>query len=208
MAKHAQSIEKDILTRIQKHGRGWVFTSSDFLDCGGRGTVLSALLRLKRNGLIRQLARGLYDLPKSDPKLGTLAPAADAVADALARRDSVRVQPSGAYAANMLRLSEQVPMKVVFLTDGPSRKVMLGRQEIALKHTTPRNMAPAGRVSGLVIQALRHLGKGRVSDDVVVQLSKQLDQESRNQVRADIPYAPAWIAAILRRLGRQPKVQE
>jgi hypothetical protein len=80
-----------------------------------------ALTRLCRKGVIRQLARGLYDFPIDHPSLGRIAPSADAVAKALAARDAVRLQPAGAYAANMLGLSDQVPTKVVFLTR-PLRK--------------------------------------------------------------------------------------
>jgi hypothetical protein len=46
-----------------------------------------------------------------------------------------------------------VPVKIVFLTDGPSRVVAFGGQQIMLRHTTPRNMATAGLISGTVIQA-------------------------------------------------------
>jgi len=190
-----------MLSRVQANDAGWVFTPADFLDLGGRVTVLSALFRFKKAGAIRQLARGLYDHPKNDPQLGILLPNADAIATALARRDAVRFQAFGAYAANLLGLSEQVPMKVVFLTDGHARKVQIGRQQIVLKHTTARNMATAGRVSGLVIQALRYLGKRNVTDDIVARLAKRLDGAGRDQIRIDAQYAPAWIAAIMRQIA-------
>jgi len=73
-----------------------------------------------QSGLIRQLARGLYDYPATDPELGTLAPPPDALAKAFAGRYAVRLQPSGAYAANLLGLSTQIPMKIVYLADGRS----------------------------------------------------------------------------------------
>lgn len=208
MPKHAHSIEKDVLSRVLSNNAGWVFTPADFLDLGGRTTVLSALFRLKKSGEIRQLTRGLYDRPRTDPDLGTLLPTADTIAAALARRDAVRIQAFGAHAANLLGLSEQVPMKVVFLTDGTARKVQIKRQQIVLKHTTARNMITAGRISGLVIQALRYLGKQNVTDDILARLRNRLDSTGRDQIRADAQYAPAWIAAIMRRLadgtGGQP----
>jgi hypothetical protein len=160
-----------------------------------------ALTRLTRKGVIRQLARGLYDFPIDHPSLGRIAPSADAVAKALAARDAVRLQPAGAYAANMLGLSDQVPAKVVFLTDGPSRRVQLGQREIVLQRTTPRNMATAGRISGTVIQALRYLGQRHVDDRVVATLNRQLSAADKAQLGSDLKYAPAWIAAILRRLA-------
>ena len=120
---------------------------------------------------------------------------------ALADKDSSRLQPSGAYAANLLGLSEQVPAKVVFLTDASDRRVTVGKQEIILKRTTPKNMATAGRTSGLVIQALRYLGQDRVDDAVVVHLRNRLSPADRQQLMKDIRYAPAWIGEIFRRLA-------
>ena len=92
-------------------------------------------------------------------------------------------------------------MKIVFLTDGPARRVQLGKQVIMLKHTTPRAMATAGRVSGLVIQALRHIGQRYVDDAIVARLQKRLSDVDRKQLLQDIRYASAWIAALLRRVA-------
>jgi hypothetical protein len=160
-----------------------------------------ALTRLSRKGVIRQLARGLYDYPIDHPRLGRVAASADAVAKAMASRDAVRLQPAGAYAANVLGLSDQVPMKIVFLTDGPTRRVKLGQREIVLKRTTPRNVATAGRKSGTVIQALRYLGQRHVDDKVLAILRRQLNDADKAQLLKDLSYAPAWVADTLRRLA-------
>ena len=106
----------------------------------------------------------------------------------------------GAYAANMPGLSEQVPSRVVFLTDGPAREVKIGRREIILQHTTPRNMATAGRKSGTFIQALRYLGKEHVDDEVRAILRRQIADDDRSAIRKDLRHAPAWIADLLRPL--------
>jgi len=202
MKKTMQSVDSKVLSRIYGHKRGWVFIPSHFSGLGSRDAVASALKRHKQSGVIRQLARGLYDYPRKDDQLGVLLPSADDIAKALAGRDAIRLQPSGAYAANLLGLSTQVPMKVVYLTDGSSKTVQVGNQQIILKNTTPKNMATAGKISGLVIQALRHLGQNRVDDDVIAQLDRQLDDAARRQLMKDIRYAPAWIAEIFRQLVR------
>src|SRR5262249_57532941 len=116
-----------------------------------------------RNGTVRRRGGGVYDFRKGHPVLGLLSPSADAVARALAGRDRTRLQPAGAYAANILGLSEQVPAKAVFLTDGPSRTVKIGPMTIQLRRTTPRNMEAAGRLTGLLIQALPDLGEEHVT---------------------------------------------
>jgi hypothetical protein len=200
MGKHKTSIDRLVSERIRERGLGWVFTPSAFGDLGSRTAVDLALFRQKSNGVIRQLSRGLYDYPKIDPQLGTLSPSSDAIAEALKGHSAIRLQPSGAYAANLLGLSEQVPMKLVFLTDGPSRIVRVGNQLIVLRRTTPRNMATAGRISGLVIQALRHLGQDQINDTVVDRLSKRLSKDDKKQLLHDMKYAPIWMAPVMHKV--------
>lgn len=202
MAKHAQSIDGKIIARIMGHGRGWVFTPADFLDLGSRTAVSTTLKRLKAAGTIRAIARGLYDYPRQDPSLGLLTPSTDTIADALKGRDDLRLQPSGAHAANLLGLSEQVPVRTVFLTNGRARKVQLGKRQIILKTTTSRQMATAGRVSGLVIQALRWLGRRNVNSTTINLLRQRLTAPDKQQLRKDLRYAPAWVAEIMRQVAQ------
>lgn len=179
-----------------------MFSPNQFLDLGNRSAIGVALHRLAKSGTIRRLSRGLYDYPKQHPVYGVLAPDPDAVAKALAGKHGVRIQPSGAYAANLLGLSDQVPAKVVFLTDGPAKRVRIGTQEIALKRTTPRNMATAGRLSGLIIQALRYLGKAHVDDATLRRLQQKLNASDLKPLTRDLANAPAWIGDILRQLAK------
>lgn len=201
MGKHVQSIDNKVLSRIYGHDRGWVFTPADFRDLGSPTAVRLALMRHVRAGTIRQLARGLYDFPRRDPQLGVLAPSVDAIANALKTRHAIRLQPSGGYAANLLGLSDQVPMKIVFLTDGSNRRIPLGKLQIILKRTTPRNMATADKMSGLVIQALRHLGARHVDDHIVASLRRRLSAADKKQLLLDLRYAPAWIARIMQQVA-------
>ena len=196
-----QSIDSKILSRIYGRGKGCVVTPGHFMDLGSRQAVDLVLHRLAKKGTLRRLARGLYDYPRIDPDLGPLSPTTDAIVKALKGRDRILLEPSGGYAANLLGLSDQVPMKIVFLTDGPARRVQIGKQVIMLKHTTPRAMATAGRVSGLVIQALRHIGQRYADDAIVTHLKKRLSDDDKKQLLQDIRYAPAWIATILRRVA-------
>lgn len=197
MAKKSQTVESKILNRIYGHGRGWVFTPKHLQALGKRDAIESAIRRLRAGGTIRQLARGLYDYPINDPVLGPVTPSAEAIARALVVRDAIRLQPAGAYAANVLGLSEQVPSRIVFLTDGPSRKVKIGRREIHLDHTTPRNMATAGRKSGTVIQALRYLGQDQVNEQVRAAIKRQLTPTERQTLQKDLISAPVWVADFL-----------
>src|SRR5277367_1602694 len=198
LKRSPQSIDTKVIYRIRGKGRGSVHVPRDFLDLGSREAVDLAMHRLARKGTIRRLARGVYDFPKEHPVLGLLAPTADAVAHALAGRDRTRLQPAGAYAANALGLSEQVPAKAVFLTDGPSRTVRIGPTTIQLRRTTPRNMAAAGRLSGLVIQAFRELGKEHVTPGRIEHLKRTLPADKRRELLKDLTLAPAWMHPIFR----------
>jgi len=204
MGKHAQSIDSQVVGRIRRMRPGTVVTAAHFSDLGTRAAIDHALSRGARAGTVRKLARGLYDSPRRHPRLGLLAPSTDAVARALAGRDASRLQPSGAHAANLLGLSDQVPVRAVYLTDGRTRTVRIGKRTVALKRTTPRNMATAGRISGTVIQALRWLGRRGLNDRAVDTLRQRLTDDDRRQLLADLRFAPAWIADVVRRVARPP----
>ena len=206
MGKHKQSVDTQVLSRIEKHDAGWVFTPTDFVDLGSRTAVATALKRHKACGTIRQLGRGIYDIPRHHAKLGVLWPSPEAIVASVKNRDSVRVKPTGAYAANLLGLSDQVPSKIFYLTDGPARTVKMGNMTISFKRTTPRNMATSDRVSGLVIQALRWLGPKNVNNRMVNILRKRFDQSAKKQLLDDIRYSPVWIADIMRQIAQKPGV--
>src|SRR5215470_15046647 len=203
LTRSTQSIDSKILYRIRGNGRGSVFVPGDFLDLGSRQAVDVALHRLARKGTIRRLARGVYDFPKQHPVLGPLSPSADAVARALAGRDRTRLQPAGAYAANILGLSEQVPAKAVFLTDGSSRTVQIGPTTIQLRRTTPRNMEAAGRLSGLLMQALRELGEEHVTPERREHLKRTIPADKRRELLKDLRLVPAWMHPIFRELAQE-----
>jgi len=188
---------------IRSRGRGAVFVPADFLEIGSRVAVDVVLHRLVRQGTIRRLARGVYDFPKEHPVLGPLSPSAEDIARALAGRDRTRIQPAGAYAANALGLSEQVPAKAVFLTDGPTRTVKIGPTTIQLRRTTPKNMEAAGRLSGLLIQALRELGQEHVTQQRIDHLKRTIPVGKRRELLKDLRLAPAWIHPIFRELAEE-----
>jgi Family of unknown function (DUF6088) len=201
MGKHSHSVDTQVLHRIRSQGEGWVFTPQDFADLGSRDAVATALRRHKAADTIRLLGRGLYDVPRRHPLLGELWPDIESIKQALERKDGLRLQPTGIYAANLLGLSEQVPAKVVFLTDGASRVVKVGPTEIELKRTTPRHMAAAGKLSGLVIQALRSFGQAHVHRRHVQRLRERIPAGDRAGLLDDLPLAPAWMHPLLRELA-------
>jgi len=184
------------MARARAAGRGGVFTPSDFLDIAARSTVDQALSRLVVKGKLRRLLRGLYDFPKIHPRLGLLSPAVDDVAQALARETGSRVQIAGARAANALGLTTQVPAKSSYLTDGPSRRVVLGKRVVDIRHASPKHLIAPGSPAGTVVQALRHVGPMRAADVVQV-ASSFLSAHDKKVLASSAVQAPAWMQPTL-----------
>ena len=190
------SVPDRLMKRVRASGRGSVFTPSDFLTVAARSSVDQALSRLVKGGQLRRLARGLYDFPKLHPKLGALSPAPDDVAHALARETGSQVQIAGARAANALGLSTQVPAQSTYLTDGPSRRVVLGKRVVDLRHASPKHLIAPGSPAGTVVQALRHVGPVRAADVAQV-AARRLSANDKKTLASTAVQAPAWMRPTL-----------
>ena len=198
------SVESRIGRHVRRCVRGSVFTPASFAGWGSRAAIDKALQRLVAQGVLRRLSRGWYDKPRTDELLGPLWPTVESVVKALVGREKSRVQPAGLYAANLLGLSEQVPARIVLLTDGTGRSVRIGPMQLLLKRTSPRNMRTAGRLGGLVIQALKSLGKQHITPEVLARLCERLPAPERAGLLEDAVLAPGWMQPILRELARMP----
>ncbi len=192
-----QSIEAAVKNRITGHGPGWCFTPIYFRDLGNDTSIRKALSQLEKQQFIRRLARGLYDYPKKHDILGVIPPDSNEVAKAIAEKDGVQIQPAGAHAANLVGLSMQVPGRIIFLTEGASKKVKVGNQEIIFKKTTKKNMLSAGTREGLLIQALRNLGKDHIDQKARIQISKFLKDSTKEEIKKNMKFAPAWIRTLV-----------
>ena len=190
------SVPDRLMKRVRASGRGSVFTPSDFLTVAARSSVDQALSRLVKGGQLRRLARGLSDFPKLHPKLGALSPAPDDVAHALARETGSQVQISGARAANALGLSTQVPAQSTYLTDGPSRRVVLGKRVVDLRHASPKHLIAPGSPAGTVVQALRHVGPVWAADVAQV-AARRLSANDKKTLASTAVQAPAWMRPTL-----------
>ena len=193
-----QSIDNKIYIKIKKAKRGSLFFSDDFLSFGSAKAVSKALERLVKKGNLMRVARGIYARLDKDPLLGTLKPTTEKIAEAISRRDKARIIPTGSLALNVLGLSTQVPVNVVYYTDGAARNIDLGQRKIVFKKTTPKNLAAIGKISSLVIQALKEIGKDKVTDEEIDKILKHLKKEEPYRLEHDIKLAPEWIRIIMR----------
>jgi hypothetical protein len=194
-----QSVDDEIVIKLRKAGRGSLFFTEDFVSFGTAKAVSKALERLVKNGEINRVSRGIYTRKKVNPIIGPLDPTTEAIAEAIRRRDKARIIPAGPAALNALGLSTQIPMNVVYLTDGAARKIDLGRRKILFKKTVPKNLVAIGKISSLVIQALKEIGKDKATEKEIEIILKHLQNEEQYRLEHDIKLAPEWIRVIMRK---------
>ena len=190
-------VENKIAAALKSYPKGSVLFVDDFLDYGNPESVKKALLRLKEKEILVRLAHGTYLYPKIDKELGVLFPSTEKIAKAIARRDKARVVPTGVQALNKLGLSPQVPLKVVYLTDGAARTVNVGKRTITFKKTGPKNLLTKGEISGLAIQALKTIGQNKVDRNGIEKILSILKREKEENIINDAKLSPAWINRIL-----------
>lgn len=195
-----KSVAEQIKDQIAEHEPDWCFSPKDFLDLAGRAALDKAFSRLCRDGSIRRIGRGLYDVPRYSELLNTtLSPSGEQIAQAVARKYGWRIIPTGAHAANMLNLSTQVPMKMVYQSDGPSKEMTFGSRTIYFKKTSPKKLA-ASELGGLLINALKYLGKARVTSKVMSKLSNRFDEFQKRQLLEDARFGADWIFEVIQRI--------
>ncbi len=190
-------VEHKVVEKLKSLQKESILFADDFLDSGTPESINKALFRLREKDMLIRLAHGIYLYPKKDKDLGVLYPSAEQIAIAIAKRDRARIIPTGVQALNKLGLSTQIPLKVVFLTDGAARSIKIGKRTITFKKTSPKNLLVKGEISGLVIQALKSIGQDKIEDDVLKKLLTVLKKEKKEIILHDAKLAPAWINKIL-----------
>jgi hypothetical protein len=204
-----QAIEQKILSRIYGRGRGWVFSKTDFVAEFSETNIHKALSSLTKAGTIRRVFLGVYDYPRQSDLLGQLSPDIDQIAQALARKFNWRIQPAGDTALNLLGLSTQVPGKWLYLSDGPSRRYAIGEQELAFRKTALKDTGFALRESGLLVPAIKALGKEHIDAAVIEKLRQWLEQKLptlpnlRTRLLRDTRMVTGWIFEIIKQICQE-----
>ena len=193
-----------IMKRVSAHASGrWVCSPKDFLDLGSREAVDQALSRLVIAGQLRRVGHGLYDMPRITNVLKRPAPVdLNAAIAALARRDGVRIMPDGLMAANQLGLTNAVPAKVSFVTDGHSRTLKIDGRTVRFRHAGPSVMQWTGKPAAPVVQALRWLGPTTSADAQVVSiLSHHLPDDVKLDLLLNSRNLPGWALPLVRSIA-------
>jgi len=194
-----QSSISQIAVEIKRKRRGRIYFAPDFVAFGSSEAVKKSLFRLEKSGFLVRLAHGIYLYPQIDDKLGLgiLYPTVEEIAKVIAGRDKARIVPTGVYALNALGLSTQVPVNVVFLTDGAPRKIKIYNQKIVFKHVTPKNFAYRSNMLMLVVSAMKEIGDGNLSDSDLEQIKSVLSHETKENILLDLKLTSAWIRKII-----------
>lgn len=192
------SLSNKIEAIIKQTEKGKLIFISDFSELGNYDTVRKSLQRLVNKGIITRISKGIYYVPKKDKILGNLYPSTEEIGKAIAKRDKARIIPTGAYAQHLLGLSAQIPMNVVYLTDGSARKIKIGNQTIVFKKTSPKNLSYESQLSSLLIQALKSKKEYSVTESDKRILKEIIIKSNEiEKIKKDIQIAPVWIRKIV-----------
>ena len=188
-----QSIHSQLEDKIISLKKGAIVFVSDFAEFGTAENVKKVLLRLEKKQLLVRLAHGIYLYPKIDKELGILYPSTESIAEAIAKRDKIRIIPTGIYALQQLGISTQIPMNVIYLTDGAPRKIKVGKRTITFKKTAPKNLAIKNKVLSNIVQGLKELGKENITDEIRQKIKQALQKVPVEILKEEILNAPVWV---------------
>ena len=192
-----QSVYNSIKNQVIESGRGTLFFPETFAMSGTSDAVRSALVRLCENKILERIAQGIYYYPKIDTKWGSgaIPPSIEEIARAIAKRDKVRIAPTGAYAVYQLGLSTQIPANVVFVTDGSPRRVAVGKGKgILFKHSSEmRIFAFKSQLMALIAAAMREIGEEKITEEQLSIIKKRLAEVEKEHFDADIQLVPIWV---------------
>ena len=187
-----------ILERINSEKYG-AFTSSDFSDIDNYKMISKTLETLDDKGIIKRARRGIYYIPKYNELLGIEeAPSINEIAKAIARQYNLIIIPSGNYALNLIGLSTQVPIKYVYITNGPYNEYEVGNNTIYFKHSTSREINNLPYKILICIQALKTIGKNNIDENVIKKISCFLDDGDKNNLKTKNYKITSWIHDILK----------
>lgn len=186
------TLPETILQQAHALPEGGVLSPKEFLHLASRSAVDQAFSRLAQAGKLLRVARGAYTAPVSS-RFGSRPPVAGKVVQAWAEQSGEIVVPHGASAANALGLTQQVPIREVYLTSGRTRRLKLGRSEVLVKHAPRWMLALGARPAGAAVRALAWIGPTHASQSMATLRLTLADSEWRALASARATL-PCWMA--------------
>jgi hypothetical protein len=200
----SQPIDQKILRTIWSSNNPLPFTAKELNAIGKPAAVRQALARLTKAGKLKRIRRGLYERPRHHPIIGQSPSSSMAVAEAVMKARNAPWQVSGAYAANLLGLSEQVPGQLIIKTTASVPPVNLGNAKIKFQRVAPSSLIGAGSAAGTVIQAVRHLGPGGLEPAATERLRRNLEPATKRDLQRLTPQLPQWMQPVVREISTEP----
>lgn len=189
-----ESVNHIIELKIKSFKPGQVFLPSEFKELGTSTAIRKALSRLVESGQVERMGQGIYVIPKNDKVFGKVLPSMEQLAEALAKKEHVKIRPSGQYALNKVGLSTQVPMRLVFLTTGNSKRIQIGKNAIIFKSTTAKKLSMKGDITSLLFLGLEELDLQKISPTQIDRIMKLLKQESPENLKYNLRLAPSKVS--------------
>jgi len=194
--------ENKVLSRVYGNGRGYAFSSSDFIDKLSITNIDKALSTLTKKKKIRRVARGIYDYPKYSELLKKeLSPDIEKVALAYARKFNWNIEVSGNTALNILGISTQVVGKYTYLSNGPNKIYKLENgSTIEFKKSSLKNIGFKYEESSLIVQALKALGKDRVDEAIIKAIKEKIEPNKFAKILNDTKSSTVWIYETIKKI--------
>lgn len=189
---HSHALPEQILAHAAKLEEGAPVTAKALLHLGNRAAVDQALARLTRQGRLIRISRGVYVRP-SESRFGKRPPAVEKIVEGLSRTFGETLVRNGAAAANQLGLTTQVPVREVYWTSGPSRRLELGKQRVELRHVPSNLLVAANRPAGEAVRALNWLGRNEATR-ALAQVRRTLPREAQQELLSLRNSMPGWMA--------------
>ena len=195
-----EDLKTEILRRLAGKGRGRIFFAQEFYDLWPESSVRYTLSEMAKDGEIARLARGVFCYPRlSEYGMKMMLPGIDAIAEAVAEKNHVRIVPYGDQAAYLVGLTSVQFSSSTYLTDGAPRKIHLsGGRTIEFRHTSEmRIFAFRNRKMQLLSNAVRALGRKNIGINEKEALKWHLDSVTPKEFEEDLPLCPEWVRDIL-----------
>lgn len=155
-----------------------------------------------------RLSGGLFMKP-ANTAYGMAMPSMVQIAEAIAERDHVQILPTGETAENLFGLSEQVPMKTMFLTSGSARAININGRVLIFKRGVPRNFAYKDKHLAAFCQALKSIGDGNITPEQMSVIYEVMSHYRKStEAREDILLMPLWIRRLLMKILKELETHE
>ena len=193
--------KEQILEKINNLDSNQVFIANDFFDIAGYETIRNTLNRLVENKKISRIMKGVYYKPKYIELIREYeAPSVNEVAEAIARKYNWTIAPSGNTALNLLGLSTQVPAKWTYISDGRYVDFSFGNTTIEFKRRNNGDISKMSTLTAIVIQAIKEIGKNKVTDYQIEYLRKKLSKKEKKDLIESGKTTSVWVYQIIKKL--------